>query len=455
MISAHGTGPPQGPVEKADCGPVYPRRVPTLPALVRALATVFAVAVLTTSCVGGPSGSSAGGGDSGPDATEPAVPSDDPLPWGPTEAELAQAQEVVRSMSAAELAGQVIVGRWHGSDPATASAMVEAHHLAGVQLTGDNIVDRSQVNATTAAVTEAFEGTGRSFPPVIGVDQEGGVVAHLRGVTADFPSFATAGAAVAQNGSEGRRTVRAAMRAKALELRQLGFTWLFAPVADVTIGDADVTIRSRSASSDPEIAAGAVGAAVKGYVDAGLVSTTKHFPGHGAATQDSHETLPEIDVTRQELAARDLPPFAAAVRAGAPAVMMGHLDVSSLAPGVPTSLAPEAYDLLREDMGFEGVAITDSLGMGAVLSPGRRPAVEALAAGADLLLMPADTPRTHGVVTRAIRQGELERDRVEEAAARVVAVQLWHQRMSAERPVPDDAPERAAAAAQELAAAGS
>jgi beta-N-acetylhexosaminidase len=241
----------------------------------------------------------------------------------------------------------------------------------------------------------------------------------------------------------------------AFELRELGFTWVFAPVADVTIGDADVTIGSRSASSDPEVAAGAVSAAVKGYVDAGLVSTTKHFPGHGAATQDSHETLPEIDVTRQELARRDLPPFRSAVRAGAPAVMMGHLGVSSLAPGVPTSLAPAAYDLLRNDLGFEGVAITDSLGMGAVLSPGQRPAVDALAAGADLLLMPADTPHTHGVVTKAIRRGELSRERVEEAAARVVAAQLWQQRMSVERPVPADAFERATAAVQQLVAAAS
>lgn len=420
---------------------------------------MIAAALLTTSCVGEPSEGSAGGASSDRSAADPAasespVPSDDPLPWGPTEAELAQAQETVGSMSAAELAGQVIVGRWHGTDPATAAGMVEDHHLAGVQLTGDNIVDRAQVSATTSAVAEAFERTGRSFPPVLGVDQEGGVVAHLRGITAEFPSFATAGAAVAQKGREGRRTVRAAMRAKALELRELGFTWVFAPVADVTIGEADVTIGSRSASSDPEVAAPAVSAAVEGYVDAGLVSTTKHFPGHGAATQDSHETLPEIDASRQELAARDLPPFRAAVRAGAPAVMIGHLDVRSVAPGVPTSLAPEAYDLLRNDLGFEGVAITDSLGMGAVISHGR-PAVDALAAGADLLLMPADTPHTHGVLTRALRQGDLSRERVEEAAARVVAVQLWQQRMSAERPVPADAAERAAAAAQELVAAAS
>lgn len=432
--------------------------MPLLPAFARVLASLIAAALVTVSCTGAPTGGSAGGPEADgstrdPAASHSAAPSDDPLPWGPTEAELAQAQETAQSMSAAELAGQVIVGRWHGTDPATAAAMVEELHLAGVQLTGDNIVDRAQVSATTAAVAEAFERTGRSFPPVIGVDQEGGLVAHLRGITAEFPSFATAGAAVAQQGRAGRRTVRAAMRAMALEMRELGFTWVFAPVADVTIGAADVTIGSRSASSDTKVAAAAVGAAVKGYVDAGLVSTTKHFPGHGAATQDSHETLPEIDVSHRELAGRELPPFRAAVRAGAPAVMVGHLDVSSIAPGVPTSLAPEAYDLLRVELGFEGVAITDSLGMGAVIARG--PAVDALAAGADLLLMPADTPRTHRVVTRAIRRGDLSRERVEEAAARVVAVQLWQQRISADRPVPADASERAAAAARRLVAAAS
>ncbi len=430
--------------------------MPNLPAPVRLLVVAVFAALLTTSCVGDPSGGSdgdAGSVGSTPDPTStgaPEPPSNDPLPWGPTEAELAKAQETVRSMSPAELAGQVIVGRWHGTEPATAAAMVADLHLAGVQLTGDNIVDRAQVSATTAAVAEAFERSGRSFPPVIGVDQEGGAVAHLSGISAEFPPFATSGAIVAQDGRAGRRTVRAAMRAMAFELRELGFTWVFAPVADVTIGDADVTIGSRSPSSDPKVAARAVRAAVEGYGDAGLVSTTKHFPGHGAATADSHETLPEIEVSREQLESRELPPFRAAVQAGAPAVMIGHLGVSSLAPGVPTSLAPEAYDLLRDDLGFEGVAITDSLGMGAVLTPGRRPAVEALAAGADLLLMPANTPETHGVVTRALKSGELDRERVEEAAARVVAVQLWQQRTSRERNVPDDASARAAAAAQDL-----
>ena len=282
--------------------------------------------------------------------------------------------------------------------------MVRDLHLAGVCVTNDNVVDGEQVRATTAAVSEAVADDGRTFPAVIGVDQEGGLVAHLRGVATDFPAFAEAGEAIAADPGTGEQVVTDAARSTALELRQLGFTWVFAPVADVTIGAADPTIGTRSPSSDPALAAEATAAAVTGYDEAGLVSTTKHFPGHGGVTADSHEMLPVLDATLEELEARDLRPFEAAVAAHAPAVMMSHLDVEALAPGTPASLAPTVYDYLRDELGFEGVTITDSLGMGAVA--GRdMPAVTALNAGADLLLMPVDTRNTHAVVTDAIESG--------------------------------------------------
>jgi beta-N-acetylhexosaminidase len=230
---------------------------------------------------------------------------------------------------------------------------------------------------------------------------------------------------------------------------------VFAPVADVTIGAADPIIGSRSASEDPKTAAAAVRAAVPGYDASGLVSTTKHFPGHGSATADSHEVLPVIHESLETLRERDLLPFEAAVDAGAPAIMVGHLNVPAIAPGVPTSLAPEAYEFLRDELGFDGVAITDSMGMGAVMRPGK-PAVDALNAGADLLLMPPDTRRTHRVVADAIESGEIPRERVEEAAARVVALQLWQQRQADAVPLPAPAEitRRAEQAAAALVAAG-
>lgn len=391
-----------------------------------------------------------------PAATEtPSEPEEDPetpSSWGPTLGEIEEAAELVEGWTPEQLAGQVIVGRFHGTDPEEPARMVRELHLAGVSVTTDNIVDAGQVRAMTAAISEAAARDGRDFPPVIGVDQEGGYVSHLRGVATEFPHFQSAGLAIAADPRLGRRVTRAAALTTGLELRGLGFTWVFAPVADVTIGAADPTIGARSPSDDPGVAAQAIGAAIKGYDDAGIVSTVKHFPGHGTATSDSHDTLPVVDSTLAEIEAHDLPPFESAIAHQAPAVMLSHLDLTAIAPDVPASMAPEVYELLRDDLGFEGVTITDSLGMGAV--GGRpTPALQALRAGADLLLMPVDTAATHRIVVDALGSGDISRERVEEAAARVVALQMWQARIAAERPVPGDVVARAQAASADLLSA--
>jgi beta-N-acetylhexosaminidase len=382
-------------------------------------------------------------------AQEAEVDPDTPLSWGPTAGELADAEALVAGWGSEQLAGQVLVGRYAGTDPDVPAALVRDLHLAGVCVTADNVVDEAQVLATTAAVEAAVAEDGRDFPAVIGVDEEGGSVAHLRGVATDFPAFAAAGEAIADSGRRGRVAVKDAAHATGLELRLLGFTWVYAPVADVTIGAADVTIGSRAPSDDPALAGAAVKQAVAGYNRAGIVSTTKHFPGHGGATADSHTTLPVLTDSLAALQARDLAPFATAVQAGAPSVMIGHLDVEAIAPGVPSSLAPQVYDYLRGELGFEGVAITDSLGMGAVAGTPAL-AVKALQAGADLLLMPADTRRAHATITAALEDGTLDRARVEEAAARVVALQRWQARIARDRPVDESAVEKAEAASAAL-----
>lgn len=432
-------------------------------AATRLVASVAATVLLAAGCAtttdpatapGGSDPSEAGAPtqpDGSGDAAAPTDP-DEPLGWGPTAGELDEARELVATYSSEQLAGQVIVGRYAGTDPEVPAQLVRDLHLAGVCVTADNVLDEAQVLATTAAVSQAVADSGRDFPAVIGVDEEGGTVAHLRGVATTFPAFAAAGSAIDNAGRRGRVAVEDAAYATGMELRALGFTWVYAPVADVTIGAADVTIGSRSPSTDPELAGAAVKQAVTGYDRSGTVSTTKHFPGHGGATADSHLTLPVLTETMAELEARDLPPFEKAIQAGAPSVMIGHLDVQALAPGTPSSIAPETYAYLREELGFGGVAITDSLGMGAVAGIPAL-AVKALAAGADLLLMPADTRRTHATVTAALEDGTLDRARVEEAAARVVALQRWQARIAAERPVTDDVAERAAAASAALSAA--
>jgi beta-N-acetylhexosaminidase len=431
--------------------------------LARPLLTLVAVSALLAGCGGDattPSdpestGRAASGAPQEPGTAnaEPTTDPDTPTSWGPTEGELARAREIVAGWGPERLAGQVIVGRYDGTDPAVPAEMVRDLHLAGVSVTSSNVTDAAQVRATTAAVEEAHAADGREWPAVIGVDEEGGTVSHLRGIATEFPAFATAGAAIAADPRAGERVVTEAARATGLELRGLGFTWVFAPVADVTIGAGDPTIGSRSPSSDPALASAAVAAAVRGYDDAGVVSTTKHFPGHGSATADSHETLPVLDAPLRQLRQRDLKPFEAAIEAGAPSVMMAHLDVQALQPGTPSSQAWKVYDYLADELGFEGVTITDSLGMGAALSRDF-PAVRALEAGADLLLMPVDTATTHDLVTRAIASGDVPLERAEDAAAQVVALQMWQERVAGDVPVPPDVAARAQQAAAALTELG-
>ncbi len=429
-------------------------------------ALLVILALLLAACAGQDPGSgpppadqAAGGADGdddaqGPGTAAPDVPDPEPaLAWGPTEADLAQATERAAQMDEEDLAGQVIIARYAGTDPASAAAMVAEYRLGGVILFADNITSPDQVRHTAEAVQEAHEDLDRDWPAAVSVDNEGGLVQRMSGATGDwttFPPFAAAGAA----GDEA--VVAGAMAAMARELRASGVTMNFAPVADVSIGPQDPTINTRAAGSDPEVVSAAVTAAVEGFADGGVLSSLKHFPGHGALTVDSHEVLPVQPATGEELTDRDLVPFRAGIEAGAPMVMMGHIAVDAWDEGVPATLSPQAYRILREDLGFTGVAITDGLDMGALTATrtSGQIAVEALAAGADLLLTPADTAGAHAAILAALADGTLDRDRLVQAAGRVIALQRWQEQLAqASGPVDDEEVGTGAMASQELSAA--
>jgi len=380
---------------------------------------------------------SACGGDDGPDATagaparptagdgataEPTPEGPEALSWGPTQAEWEQARKIVAAYTPEERAGQVIVASYPGPEPPV--DLVRELHLGGVIVMGDNVRSPEQL---AGALGELHASTAdRLVPLVAAVDQEGGRVSRVHGPATEFPSLMTLGAA--------RDPALAAEVAEASgrELRSLGLGMVFAPVADVTSGPDDPTIGSRSASSDPELVAEITRAGLDGYAEAGIVPVAKHFPGHGSVPADSHETLPVQEATVEELLRRDLVPFRAAVEAGAPAVMVAHLDVRAVDSGVPSSLSPEVVGLLREDLGFDGLVVTDALDMGAVTDaygPGEA-AVRAVAAGADVALMPADARAAHAALVAAVGAGDLPAERLAEAATRVVALQL-HQAASA------------------------
>jgi beta-N-acetylhexosaminidase len=213
---------------------------------------------------------------------------------------------------------------------------------------------------------------------------------------------------------------------------------VFAPVADVTTGPDDPTIGSRSASSDPAIAAGVALGSVRGYSASGIVAAVKHFPGHGSVPADSHVELPVQEATLDELSRRDLLPFRTAVGAGVPAVMVGHIDVRAIDPGVPSSLSAPVVDLLRDELGFDGLVVTDAMDMAAVTGGfGTGEAtVRSLAAGVDLVLMPPDVHAAHTAIVDAVAEGRLPAARLTEAATRSVALML-HEANGVRRPPAD------------------
>lgn len=356
-------------------------------------------------------------------ATSPTPTPDPPGPadrlglrtgWGPTEQQLDRAVRDVRRLSLPELAGQVIVADWSGTRAPV--AMVRDLHLGGVIAFSDNVASADQVRAVNRALTRRVP---RRWPLFLSVDEEGGIVQRLDGVATRYPAFMAAGAA------RDTDLTRRAYAALGGELRGLGFTVDFAPDADVTTGPDDPTIGSRSAGSDPARVARQVAAAGAGLRRSGVVPVLKHFPGHGSVTEDSHHVLPVQGRSLRRLRQADLRPFAAAVDAGLPAVMTGHLDVRVVDPGVPSSLSRKVTTgLLRRDLGFDGLVVTDSLQMGAITRThaSARSAVAALRAGADVLLMPPDPAAARAGIVRAVRSGALEKSRLLQAAARQVAL---------------------------------
>ena len=348
-----------------------------------------------------------------PPTSIPATPEASPRGL-PTAAEVARARARVHRMSLPELAGQVIVAKYAGTRAPV--RLVRSLHLGGVIAFSDNVVSTGQITRSNRTLAREV---GR--PLMIGVDQEGGTVARVLGDATRYPAFMSAGAA------DDPELTRAAAKGSGAELLGMGFDLVFAPDADVTIGPADPVIGSRSAGSRPGLVARHVVAATLGYQDAGVVPVLKHFPGHGSLTTDSHLATPVQRRSLADLQRVDLRPFRDAIEDGAPALMTGHIAVRAVDRDRPASVSHKVTTgLLRRDLGFRGVVVTDALDMEGVAKkfPGGRSAVAALRAGADVVLMPSNPPVARGAIVRAVRTGTLSRARLESAATRTVAMLL-------------------------------
>ncbi len=318
------------------------------------------------------------------------------------------------------LAGRCVLAGWRGPQiPPGLAARITDGALGGVLLARENLAGPGSLVRLTAACQRLVPAGGA--PLLVAADQEGGPVSHLSPPLPPMPSMLTLGTL-----DDVALTERVAV-ALGHGLRGAGVNFNLAPVLDVRTNRANTVILGRAFGSDPALVARHGVAFVAGLTAAGVLSCAKHFPGHGDTREDSHAALPRVVHGVERLAAVELVPFAA-VASTVPAVMMAHVVYSGVEPGMPASLSrPHAVGLLRERLGFQGVAVTDDLEMSAIRSRWgvAQGALRAMRAGCDLLTV-AHTVGAAGEVVRLLAQtaagDEDFRRRLEEAAARVDAM---------------------------------
>lgn len=376
------------------------------------------------------------------------VPAAEPASGGrPPPPEQGWVRRTLRSMTLQEKVGQLFVSIAYGDRAdvpdrrnrtefgvATAADLVAEYHLGGVVY-----FDWSSTLGSPRQTAELSNGlqvaalrSGAGVPLLISTDQENGSIVRIGPPATPLPA---AGALGAAGSAEDART---AAEISGRELRAMGVNQNLAPVADINLNPANPVLGARTFSADPTVAATMTAAQVAGY-QRSVAATAKHFPGHGGTAVDSHVALPVVDHDRAQWDLLDGPPFRAAVAAGVDVIMVGHLAAPGLDPsGQPATLSPVIVDgLLRHDLGYQGVVMTDSLRMQGVrqVTSDERIAVLALAAGADLLLMPANLDLAYRSVLAAVRSGELSQARIDASVRRIL--ELKWRRGLVENPLVD------------------
>ena len=304
--------------------------------------------------------------------------------------------------------------------------LIEKYHLGGVIYFAwsNNVANPPQIAGLSNGLQRVATKSGARVPLLIATDQEHGVVTRVGPPATQLPGNMALGAGRSETNTYDAANI------SGKELRAIGINQNFAPDADVNVNAQNPVIGVRSFGSDPSLVSSLVSASVAGYQDASVSATAKHFPGHGDTATDSHYGVPIINHTRAEWNSIDAPPFRAAIKRGIDSIMTAHIVVPSLDPsGMPATLSkPIITDVLRDELGYDGVVITDALTMQGVrdgFGDDRIP-VLALKAGVDQLLMPAPGKLdiAYNAVLGAVRSGELTEKRIDQSVTRVLKLKM-------------------------------
>lgn len=352
-------------------------------------------------------------------------------------------EALVKKMTLKEKVGQLFVTYAYGQTADTTNAtdvannqrelgvangkeLIEKYHVGGVIYFAwsNNVANPPQIAGLSNGLQRVATAQRTRIPLLIATDQEHGVVTRVGPPATQLPGSMALGA--------GRSETNAydAAQISGKELRAIGINQNFAPVADVNVNAQNPVIGVRSFGSDPSLVSSLVAATVDGYQDSNVSATAKHFPGHGDTATDSHYGVPIINHSRSEWGSIDAPPFRAAIQRGIDSIMTAHIVVPALDPsGRPATLSkPIITDILRGELGYDGVVITDALTMQGVrdnFGDDRIP-VLALQAGVDQLLMPAPGKLdiAYNAVLDAVRSGELTEERIDESVGRVLRLKM-------------------------------
>ena len=320
--------------------------------------------------------------------------------------------------SLAEKVGQMLLVGFPGLEaPAYVREWLAEGRIGGVVLFARNVSSPSQLAELTESLRQAAP-----TPVLIAIDQEGGVVARLREGFTESPGAMALGAA------DSEALAEAVAAALATELRALGINWNLAPVVDIGHDSSNPVIGTRTLGTDARRVSRLAVAQVRGFQKAGVAACAKHFPGHGNTPTDSHVALPIVRGSLDFLWEHDLVPFRAAVEAGVATVMLGHVKFEALDAVYPATLSPAlATGLLREDVGFTGLAVTDCMEMKAIADNygAGESAVLAALAGADAMFFSHTRARqeeVYAALLEAAGSGRLPPARIDQAVGRIMAL---------------------------------
>lgn len=305
----------------------------------------------------------------------------------------------------------------------TTREAIRRHPVGGLIYFEQNLEDPDQTKSLLSGTKAIYSDLG-DVAPFLGVDEEGGTVARVAKNSAFGVTNVGNMIDIGNTGDSSR--AYSAGETIGSYLHDLGFNLDFAPVADVLTNSNNTVVAKRAFGSDPELVSSMVEEEVSALEAQQVVPVVKHFPGHGATTDDTHEGYAYTDKTLEEMISSDLIPFADAADAGIPVIMAGHISAPDVTgDSLPASLSEKLITgVLREQLGYDGIVITDAMNMGAIANTysSADAAVMAIEAGADMILMPYDFSSAREGILKAAQDGRISEERIDESVRRILEV---------------------------------